>query len=383
MTLSSIDLRRLKPVVLLAALAISAMLPAAAARAIEPYVVGGVAVEAEGTDGQAMRAQALAAAQALAWQRLLERLVLPEDMVGAPALTAAELEPLIASHEVESETPTSKTYAATYRFRFAPDAVRTLLAQKGLRFTEAVSQPLVVLPLFGQGEAATLWADPNPWRQAWANHRGGDELVPLVVPLGELQDLALVDAPQAVAGDELAMADLAALHGAGGVLVLQASFGADAKSKLPRISVRSQGYGPGALGAIDFGLTGKPEQTEEQLWQEAVATAAALIQLEWKRLTAVSYGTQSSLRAAVPIATLQDWLLARQVLESSTFVIAVKVLALSQSKADIVIDHRGTVEQLQRALAQSDLFLQKGVDGWELRIGAGVTKLNPKPLGTQ
>ncbi|HKY93670.1 MAG TPA: DUF2066 domain-containing protein, partial [Kiloniellales bacterium] len=140
------NVRRLRRVVLVATLAISAMLPLAAARAIEPFVVGGVAAEAEGTDGQATRAAALAAAQVLAWQRLLERLVLPEDMVGAPALTAPEIEPLIASHEVESETPTSKKYAATYRFRFAPDAVRALLAQKGLRFTEAVSQPLVVLP---------------------------------------------------------------------------------------------------------------------------------------------------------------------------------------------------------------------------------------------
>jgi hypothetical protein len=303
--------------------------------------------------------------------------------VGAPVLTAPELEPLIASYEVESETPTSKKYAATYRFRFAPDAVRALLAQKGLRFTEAVSQPLVVLPVLGQGETALLWEDPNPWRQAWANHRDDDELVPLIVPLGELQDLATVDAPQAMAGDERAMADLAALHGASGVLVLQASFGADATSKLPRIAVKSQGYGPGALGAIDFGLTAEPDQSEEQLWQAAVDTAAALIQMEWKRLTAVSYGTQSSLRTAVMIAALQDWLLARQVLEGSPLVIAVKVLGLSQSKADIVIDHRGTVEQLQRALAQSDLFLQQGVDGWELRIGAGVTKLNPKPLGTQ
>lgn len=374
---------RARRLVLLAALAISAMLPAAAARAIEPFVVGGVAVEAEGSDAQAARNAALAAAQVLAWQRLLDRLVLPEDMVGAPVLTATEIEPLVASYEVESEKPTSTKYAASYRFRFAPDPVRALLAQKGLRFTEAVSQPLVVLPVLGKGEGATLWADPNPWRLAWANHRDDDELVPLIVPLGELQDLALVDAPQVAAGDERAMADLAALHGAGGVVVLQAELGTDAASKLPRLSVRGQGYGPAAIGGISFGLTGKADQSEEQLWQEAVDTAAGVIQLEWKRMTAVSYGTQSSLRALVMIATLQDWLLARQVLESSTFVIAVKVLSLSQSKVDVVIDHRGTVEQLQRALAQSDLFLQNGPDGWELRVGAGVTKLNPKPLGTQ
>ena len=374
---------KLRWVVVLLALAISATVGAGAARAIEPYVVGGVTTEAENPDGQAARATALAAAQLLAWQRLMDRLVLADDRALAPALTASEIEPLIASHEIESETPTAKTYTATWRFRFTPEAVRDLLAQKGLRFTEEVSQPVVILPVLGQGEAAKLWDDPNPWRLAWANHRGDDDLVPLIVPLGELEDLALVDAPQVAAGDERAMADLAALHGAAGVLVLQATLGTDAKTKLPRIGVKSTGYGPGAIGPVEFGITGKPEQSEEQLWQEAVETAAGLIQTQWKRQSAVNYGVQSSLRVSVVIAALQDWLLARQVLESSPIVVAVQVLALSQSRADIVIQHRGTVEQLQRTLAQSDLNLIQGASGWELRIGAGVTKLNSKPLGTQ
>jgi hypothetical protein len=376
-------LRRIGWVVLLTGLTISAMLTAHTARAIEPYVVSGVAVEAKDADAQAARQAALAAAKILAYQRLLDRLVLPEDLVGAPVLTAAQIEPLIASFEVESETPKAKSYQASYRFRFNPDAVRSFFAGYGLRFTESVGRPLVVLPVFGEGEGATLWDDPNPWRAAWANHWDDDGLVPLVVPLGELEDLALVDAAQALAGDERALADLAARHGAGGVLVLQAAIGAEEKTKLWRISVKSQGYGPSAIGNVGFGLSAEPQEAEQQFWQRAAQTAAALVQREWKRLNAVSYGTESSLRAAVLIAALQDWLLARQVLDASPFVIAVRVLSLSQSKVDIVIEHRGTVEQLQRGLAQSDLFLQLGVDGWELRIGAGATRLDPKPLGTQ
>jgi hypothetical protein len=376
-------LRRIRWVVLLAGLVISATLPALPASAIDPYVVSGVAVEAKDSDGQKARQAALAAAQVLAYQRLLDRLVLPEDLVAAPTLTAAQIEPLIASFEVESETPKAKGYAASYRFRFSVEAVRSLLASHGLRFTEAVARPLVVLPVLGQGEGARLWDDPNPWREAWAKQWDEDGLVPLVVPLGELEDLALVDAAQALAGDERALGDLAARHGTDGVLVLQATLGSDAKTGIGRISITGRGYGAGAFGPIDAGLTQEPEQSEEDFWQAAAATAAALVQLEWKRLNAVSYGTQSSLRAAVLIAALQDWLLARQVLEASPFVIAVKVLSLSQSKADIVIEHRGTVDQLQRGLAQSDLILQQGVAGWELRIGAGATNLNPKPLGSQ
>ena len=63
--------------------------------------------------------------------------------------------------------------------------------------------------------------------------------------------------------------------------------------------------------------------------------------------------------------------------------ISVQVLNLSQQSASIIVTHRGTVEQLQRALAQDDLILQQGVGGWDLRVGSGVTRLNPTPLGAE
>ena len=193
----------------------------------EAFTLRGVPVSGEGGDAEQARQAALLAGQAEAFQRLARRLVADEDLPGVPALSPAEVEPLIVGTEVEQESIKKTSYSARLTYRFDAEAVRRLFGGLGLRFTEAVSRPLVVLPVLGEGEGARLWADPNPWRVAWANHWAPGGLVPLLVPLGELQDLAAADAPEALAGDAAALAEIAGLYGAGGTLVAQASLGGD------------------------------------------------------------------------------------------------------------------------------------------------------------
>lgn len=368
--------------VLLALLAQVAGLPSPAA-ASEAFTLRGVPVSGEGGDAEQARQAALVAGQAEAFQRLARRLVADEDLPGVPALSPAEVEPLIVGTEVEQESIKKTSYSARLTYRFDAEAVRRLFGGLGLRFTEAVSRPLVVLPVLGEGEGARLWADPNPWRVAWANHWAPGGLVPLLVPLGELQDLAAADAPEALAGDEAALAEIAGLYGAGGTLVAQASLGGDPAAGSGTLSLRGRGYGGGGLEPFAFQVAQQAGESEADFWARAAAAADARVQADWKRANAVYYGTQSSLPVTVAIGALQDWLLARRVLEEEPLVIAVQVLNLSQQSASIIVTHRGTVEQLQRALAQHDLILQQGVGGWDLRVGSGVTRLNPTPLGAE
>lgn len=357
------------------------LLPAAAAA--DAFIVRGVAISGEGGDAEQARQAAVLSGRVEAFRRLAQRLVADEDLPSVPALGAAEVEPLVVSTEVEQESIKKTSYSARLTYRFDAEKVRQLFAGQGLRFTEAESRPLVVLPVLGEGEAARLWADPNPWRLAWANHWNPAGLVPLLVPLGELQDLAAADAPEALAGDEAALAELAALYGAGGALVTQASLGGDPAAGSGQLSIRGRFYGGASLEPFAFQVAQQAGEEEAAFWQRAVAAVDARVQSDWKRLNAIYYGTQSSLPVTVAIGALQDWLLTRRILDEEPLVIAVKVLSLSQQSASIVVTHRGTVEQLQRALAQQDLTLSQGVEGWDLRIGSGVTRLNPTPLGAE
>lgn len=368
---------RLWPAFLLLLLALLGAQPALA----DVFTVR-VQAEAEGANADEAKAKAVQAAQVEAWQRLLRRIVVDEDLPGAPPMTVAEIQPLLASMEVVNETLKKKKYSGELAFKFNPDTVRSYLAGRGLRFTETPARPVVVLPVLGEGEGAVLWQDPNPWRLAWANHWGSDGLVPLVVPLGELEDVAAADAPEALAGDAKALANLAGHYGTGDSLVAQALVTGDPAKGGAALTVKATGYG--AVASQPFSLTFQQaaKEAEAAFYARAVEAVAARLESDWKRANAFYYGTQSSLPVTVVIGALQDWLLARQVLEGSPLVVKVQVLSLSRSAASIVVSHRGTVEQLALWLAQQDLILQQGVGGWELRVGATAGAVDQKPLGT-
>src|SRR5690606_14883088 len=107
------------------------------------------------------------------------------------------------------ERTSTNRYIAELTVQFQPDQIRQFLRSNGIAYAETRSQPVLVLPLYGPEESAVLWAGENPWLAAWQQHETGNELVPLVTPLGDLEDLTTVDAPQALAGDEEALRDMA------------------------------------------------------------------------------------------------------------------------------------------------------------------------------
>jgi len=363
---------------LLAAAFLAWLAPPAAA--VEVFTIADVAVAAEGATAEQARTLALEQGQVEAFRRLLQRLVAAEDLPGAPALTPVEVQPLIASFEVAGESIKAQSYAGRITFRFEPEAVRSLLAARGLRFTEAQSRPVVVVPVLGDGAEARLWDDPNPWRLAWADHWTEQGLVTLVVPLGELQDIAAADAPEALAGDEQALGALGAPYGAGGVLVVQALPSGDAAAGNAALAIKGRSFGATPLESFSLELAQQAGEDEAALYARAVAAVVTRVEDDWKRANAIYYGTQSNLPLVVHIGALQDWLLTKRVLDDSPLVISTAVLGLSQTRADIVVVHRGTVDQLQRALAQHDLVLQQGLEGWELRIGGAAGQLQAKPL---
>ena len=59
----------------------------------------------------------------------------------------------------------------------------------------------MILPVYRTGEGARLWPENNPWWQAWAKHLDSERLLRLVLPLGDLQDMATVTPDRAMAGD--------------------------------------------------------------------------------------------------------------------------------------------------------------------------------------
>jgi hypothetical protein len=330
-------------------------------------------------------------------RRALDAVVQGLGGPGAPAklpkLSDQAITDLVASFAVANERMSTVRYQADYTFHFRPDAIRDLLSEADIALVAppppaataapgALSAgplhggtPVVVVPLWQAGtQTTTLWEDPNPWRDAWNQQAVTTGAVPLVIPLGDAGDVAAIDAAQAQSGDVQALAAEAQRNGAGAALVaLAAPQGPADKPGGVDVTVRT--YRAGQLAAHHVvKLTANPGESEDALLRRAVAAIAADVENDWATTETAANGPPASLTAVLPIASLDDWLHARDRLATVPQIRKLELIALSRQQATIEIDYVGSLDQLQAGLAQISFGLVGDAPQWRLaRNGSGAT----------
>ena len=191
------------------------------AGAQELLTVSGVDVDVTGDSAADARSAAFSVGQRKAFDKLLGQLVDPASAAALAPLSDDQISAMVADFEIESEQTSSVRYIGVLTYRFYADPVRQYLSGTGARFTATRSPPVLVVPVLTQDESSILWDEGNPWLAAWAQHGGGG-LVPVRVPIGDIEDIAAVDAERALGGDLAALDALARRYGAADTLVAEA-----------------------------------------------------------------------------------------------------------------------------------------------------------------
>ncbi len=373
---------------LLAALAAAVFSVAPGRAAADVFTVEGVPLDATAATAARARDQALPAGQVAAFGRLMDRLVLSADRARVPALGYEAVSELVRDLELADERTSAVRYLARLTVRFRADAVRNFLRERGLIFAETRSKPLLVLPVLETAGALALWDDPNPWRAAWKQVPPSDGLVPLVLPEGDLQDVAAIGAEQAVRGDDRPLQAVARRYGAADVLTARAAM------RFPESQVAEGGTGPWLqvtltrFGTVQLEQTRVesffPEEGEgmDALLARAAVSVARQIEEGWKRNNRLRFDIGDELAVEVPLRSLDEWLEIRSRLESIAFVRRSDLVVLTRRAAVLRLNFIGDEEQLRLALAQNDLTLEPGATAWVLRMRAGGGRNGNSPAGT-
>jgi hypothetical protein len=171
----------------------------------------------------AAKKKALVDGQQAAFRSLLKRLMPVNAFSKAKQFASVQAGDLIDSFRVRAERNSSTQYIATYDFTFTAKAVRDLLRQKGIPFTDEQAPVTVVVPVWQGGTPK----DQAGWTASWKSLDLEYALAP--VKLEPLRKDVGPDLVAAVAaGDIGARRTLAARYKAERVLVALA--GTDAAS---------------------------------------------------------------------------------------------------------------------------------------------------------
>jgi hypothetical protein len=342
-----------------------------------------VPVDATAASATAARDTARADGQRKAFAALLERLTLGKDRGKLPAANDTMLNQVIIGFEVANERRSTVRYLADYTFHFRADTVEQLLRDRGVPFADTASKPVVVLPVLETGGKPLLWEDPNPWREAWSNAKPPQGLVPMQVPIGEVEDVSAIDGAKADAGDDARLQAISGNYDHADVLVTRATLHGTSG-----VDVSTTRFIPGSAGGEQSWVasySANAGEGEKELLTRAIAGTAAQVNDAWKQANMLDYSQSATLTVTVPADDLGGWLSVRQRLAATTAVRSSQLLSLDRHSARVELHYVGSPDQLRVGLAQNNLNLSGSDPDWVLQQGgsslrnAPVSNSGPSP----
>ncbi len=325
----------------------------------------------------------------------------------AVAISSARLDALESGFEVYSEKASSASYRAYITYRFKPDAVRRLLKDAKLPYSEAQTRVALVLPVLQTDGGVYLWEGNNPWMSAWKVRPYTHELTPMQAPLGDLEDSSAVTARQALAMDPSALARIAGKYGVSQVIVAHARLsqkdGANQltvrllnghresgktdlsdvlghDSELDDISLPSQTLSY-AQGDEDFAskvgevlaqtyLT-EPVGNFPALAERSIEAAIAKYSSGWKARTLIDHSKEARLPVTAFFDRIEDWSKIRSALIATPLVGAVQVSSMSRRGAEMDVRVFGEPSRMQVAMEnQGIVFWTETGERWFLATPA-------------
>ena len=331
------------------------------------FTIRDIKVDVVADSAAQAREKAINQAQKEAFDRLTRRILRFEDASILPEPGKSTLRRLIQDFEIRDERLSSVRYKANFIFRFKQDAVREYFDAQGLSYTDVGSKPVLVLPFYQTAEEILLWDDKNLWMEAWSLVEGNQGLVPVAIPIGDLQDVSAIQGDEALGFDRMALQDLTRRYNAGEAIILIA---AQPRVRIDEITANDQANSPLSIFIYRTDkpepefvtrLTLSPEQEETRLemFQRGVTKVFRLLQRNWKEQTIVDPDEQNSLRVSVEYVSLDDWVRIKNSLSEVQGLLDIRYLSISPFSATVQLFFRGSEKRLRLALAQEDMTLSK------------------------
>ncbi len=324
----------------------------------------GVMVDVTSTDAASAKKQALMDVQVKAFFQLVGRLGSPDLAADLKTrLKPEDIAPYLRSLSIEKESSAPGRYIGTFTVRFLPSKMQKFLSEYGFRVPTEQADPIVVIPLFQAPEGTMLWED-NPWRKAWIDLKGEQGLVPIIVPLGDLEDTEGLSAEDVVNGDTAKLEAIRRRYGAPSLLVAKAEPAEEGglhvviegDTRLGRVTVNK-------VYKSEEGSTETPEQLAAAAFQKIVFKA---YQAEAARLAEArgANNTPQAIAVTVPFGSPREWNAIRSRILMTPNVTAVDLSTFSAEGAVIRLVFTHTLEELQENMQRSGLNLAQSGAAW-------------------
>ncbi|MBO5997294.1 MAG: DUF2066 domain-containing protein [Alphaproteobacteria bacterium] len=344
------------------------------------YAIHNMHVDFTADNATSAREQGLNDAQEKAFYKMLERLTLFKDMESLPVLTNEDILNLVQDFSVSNEKTSSVRYIADVDVQFDPQAIQTFFQEYQVPYVTSVAEKSVILPIFRSSskDKPLLWKDTNLWAQALARASKTSDLVPFVVPLGDLDDMSVISEDNLSEEMSLNILPLLSRYQANQALIIELTVLKDENAL--KVYIRPFQNKKGFIE--ELGMTEPINAPMPELLKRAAERTVYLLEQAWREKNAVRFDNPTNLFVRINIQNLAEWIAIRKQLDHIVLIKQYVVKALRKDQAEVEIFYAGELDAFQEALKKEGLFLSP-IDengNWLLRKIADVS---PEELATQ
>lgn len=353
------------------------------------YTISNVEVSATAADGTTARMNAMSQAESEAFKRLLEQLLAADEAATRSANAKAfEISRMVRGYEVHDEKVGATSYSATLDVNFDQAQVQNFLNQSVAPATgqqvgqtagivppapprvQDTGQPVMrsnvlVLPVLTVNDQTLLWEKQNVWRAIWNRAERSDTQF-IRLPIGDQSDSMVMDADQVLSLPYGSFSPIAERYQAATVIVAEAYPTVSSGVNALGVRLRSLGM-QGQSNVLELNYERGSNETQDELMLRAAEDVISRIMREGQARSVDQVQAQaprSKLTVLTRLNELQDYVVIRNRLMGLPIVEQVEVSAISSQQADLVVHFRGTLQQLETAMASQGLQVSKAYNYW-------------------
>ena len=340
------------------------------------YTVRDIRATKTAASGLKAQKEAMRGARTQALTHLFQRLVPVTHHSLLPVLPPEQVDALVSSVDIQQEQVTATAYTGQLAISFLPSGIAQVLKARNIPYTDQISPPLIIVPVYERAGARQLWETPNAWDSAWRARVGAQGLVTTTMARGDPSEQLVISADQAVGGDSARIQALAQNYDARGAIVALAKFRIDPRNGQPSLEASLTGYGLAPAGPLNrtfvgsSGLTGGADKATDDLAVAAAAGLSEMLAEAWKQqnVATATAGTGEIL-ATVALSYLGDYGNISRQLQTIPAVQSFAPARITAQEATFRLNLRGGPTQAQQVFQQYGLSLVQGPTGWTLKPG--------------
>ncbi len=182
------------------------------------FAVQGVAVDVTDTSAAIAKNKAIIDVQIKAFAQLVEIHGSPEMKEAMIAADPKDVMTYLKSLSIEEESFSPGRYIGKFTVRFLPNKVSPLFRKYGVTLTTEQAPATLVVPVWKVDGTTQIW-ETNPWRTAWLNLGASHAKVPIIVALGDAEDVKLLATTDLTALDPVKLEAMRRRYDVQGILL--------------------------------------------------------------------------------------------------------------------------------------------------------------------